>query len=159
MNKLEEYGPGPWCDEPDRVEFEAHGLPCLLRRNDLGAWCGYAAVPPGHPLHGQRYDCPDLDAHGGITFAGPCHGEICHVPRPGQPDNVWWFGFDCAHCFDLVPGMEKLLKESREQLGLSGHRFRSEYRDLAYVTEQTESLAEQLAAHCRPLNSISCEDD
>lgn len=46
---------GPWDDEPDRVEWrdEATGLPCLALRNDMfGSWCGYVAVPPGHPVHG-----------------------------------------------------------------------------------------------------------
>ena len=45
--------PGPWDDEPDRVEWrdEATGLPCLLRRGSpfIGVWCGYVALPPDHP--------------------------------------------------------------------------------------------------------------
>ncbi len=30
------WGRGPWDAEPDRVEFEHTGLPCLLRRNRSG---------------------------------------------------------------------------------------------------------------------------
>ena len=42
------WGQGPWDDEPDRVDFEHAGFPCLLLRNPrLGQWCGYVAVPPG----------------------------------------------------------------------------------------------------------------
>lgn len=39
---------GPWTTEPDRVDFRHAGLPCILHRGFLGAWCGYAGVPPGH---------------------------------------------------------------------------------------------------------------
>ncbi len=46
---------GPWVNEPDRVEWSRAGLPCLMLRNRSGAWCGYVAVPPGHPLHGLAY--------------------------------------------------------------------------------------------------------
>jgi hypothetical protein len=123
---------GPWDDEPDRVEFEHAGLPCLLNRGRMGQWCGYAAVPPGHPLHGQDYDVPDVKVHGGLTYAEACQGRICHLPEPGEPDDVWWFGFDCAHAWDVVPGVWRLPK--------------AEYRTVAYTRRETERLAEQLAA-------------
>ncbi len=29
-----------------------------------------------------------LDAYGGITFAGACRGDICHVARRGEPKHV-----------------------------------------------------------------------
>jgi hypothetical protein len=48
--------------------------------------------------------------HGGLTFADSCSDEvredgggICHIPYPGRPADVWWLGFDCAHCDDLSP--------------------------------------------------------
>lgn len=49
---------GPWDSEPNRVEWKHAGVPCLAVRNQFGAWCGYAAVPPGHPLHdcGHAFD-------------------------------------------------------------------------------------------------------
>jgi hypothetical protein len=33
------WPPGPWDDEPDRIEWidEATGQPCLMRRNGFGA--------------------------------------------------------------------------------------------------------------------------
>lgn len=62
---------------------------------------------------------------------------ICHLPEPGEPDNVWWFGFDCAHSGDLAPKYD----------GLGGHHFGDDmYRDLAYVEREVTSLAKQLAA-------------
>lgn len=145
------WGRGPWHSEPDRVDFEHAGLSCLLLRGALGAWCGYAAVTTSHPLHGKGYDqCIDstcgieycyehspsalLHAHGGLTYADACSGAICHIPKPGEPDDVWWFGFDCGHCDDLVPGMARY--SSIPERGI--------YRDLAYVRAETERLAEQL---------------
>jgi hypothetical protein len=139
------WGEGPWQSEPDRVDFRHAGLPCLLRRHErLGNWCGYAAVPPGHPLHGKHYHEVDVKAHGGLTYANACRGPICHVPGPGEPDDVWWFGFDCSHAFDLCPGMAAW----ERSLGCRPPEIdRLEtYRDLAYVRAQVEKLAEQLAS-------------
>ena len=156
-----EWGPGPWQDEPDKMQWAdpATGLPCLIVRGPVGALCGYVGVAPDHPAHGKNYDhwsygadgepsalepieeaINGLQAHGGLTFAGACgHGDdpargICHIPGDGEPDTVWWFGFDCAHCGDLSPDM--------------GRRRRDEgvYRDLAYVRDQVAALAAQLAA-------------
>lgn len=70
--------------------------------------------------------------------------RICHLPDPGEPDHVWWFGFDCGHAGDLSPGMERY---GRGQMPApwndSGY---DEYRDLPYVKEQVAELARQLKA-------------
>lgn len=158
-NNKYEYGPGPWSSEPDRLEFEEFGLPCLMHRNPLGAWCGYVAVPPGHPYYGRKGN--DLEVHGGITYADFCSGHVCHTPKPGQPDNVWWFGFDCAHCWDLIPWMVAQKSQdtwptldnmtgtvyvSSPELQEDGFRLFSHdvYRDVEYVKNQCKLLAEQL---------------
>lgn len=146
-----DLGPGPWDDEPDRVLWtdDATGLVCLARRGPLGAWCGYVGVPVGHPFHGENYHDVPADVHGGLTYAAPCdddpeHG-ICHVPEPGQPEHLWWLGFDCGHSFDLVPRMESVLRELDVNVKLPYSPPRT-YRDLAYVQEQCRELAIQLAA-------------
>jgi hypothetical protein len=147
-----EWGSGPWDGEPDKVSWtdEATGRPCLGVRNGMGAWCGYVAVDPGHLLHGEDYDMAsemlDIDVHGGLTFADRCQEGrpesegICHVPQPGQPHDVWWFGFDTAHAGDLVPSMARY----EAAWGL-GNRV-DIYRDLAYVQAECASLAKQLAS-------------
>ncbi len=140
---------GQWDDEPDRVEFVAHGLTCLLHRNHFGAWCGYVAVPSGHPAHGIGYDDvhelnPELHVHGGLTYSGVCEGAICHIPKPGEPDDVWWFGFDCAHEFDIVPRMLVPLSGLDESLHSPLWEVGS-YKDAYYVHGQTTELAKQLA--------------
>lgn len=141
--------PGPWHDEPDRVEFEHEGFPCLLLRNS--AWCGYVGVPPGHPWHGKNYDdvrTADGDwpsVHGGLTYSAACHGRICHVPKPGETDDVWWLGFDCAHSGDLVAFdlyAEPLLPHEKSFYGLSPDT----YRNVDYVRRETECLAAQARA-------------
>ena len=136
---LAQFGPGPWQDEPDRVEWRFEGFACLMvRQPDQGHWCGYVGLPPGHPWHGKDPD--DAQVHGGITYGSPCEGVVCHVPQPGEPDEVWWLGFDCAHSGDLSPG-------SMQRYGwppMSGT-----YKDRAYVEREVEQLARQ-AAEAKP---------
>lgn len=142
-----DWGEGPWLTEPDKIQWidERSNLDCLIVRNRLGALCGYVGIPPGHPLHGCDYDKPDLDIHGGLTFADRCDEHapegtgICHIPLPGRPADVWWLGFDCAHVCDLVPGMNQWTSAT-ESLG-----ERDVYRTVAYVKGECAHLAAQLA--------------
>jgi hypothetical protein len=142
QRKLELFGDGPWVDEPDRVEWRSHGLPCLIVRNKSnGALCGYVAVPPGHALYGLR-DLP-LDVHGGITYADACNEHICHVPREGEPAHVWWFGFDCAHAEDLVPlFFFRVVAPDGPPASYPGEVA---YRDISYARNECEHLAGMLA--------------
>jgi hypothetical protein len=121
---------GKWDNEPDDVTFEAHGRPCSMWRNNMGAWCGYVAVAEDSPLYGASYYYMESDhpinrvnVHGGLTFADV---------RRSDPSPLWWFGFDCAHCDDTVPSM---VKHGIEH----GH-----YRDMQWVREQVVQLAEQI---------------
>lgn len=151
INKTD-WPEGPWMHEPDRVDFSHAGFPCLALRNSLGAWCGYVALPPEHRLHGVEYmDIEDdLDVHGRLTYSSLCAEAICHVPEPGQPDNVWWLGFDCGHSGDLIPATLKIMREVRRANPLPAalmpwdRLLRDRYRDLAYVQDETRKLAEQL---------------
>ena len=121
---------GPWDNEPDRFEWRSQGFPCLAARSHVGAWCGYVAVPHGHPWHGKGYADIDTNAHGGLTYSGSCTGRICHIPEPGESDNVWWLGFDCAHAGDLYPGGHPLFTD---------HPWI--YRTLDYVRAEVDALA------------------
>lgn len=153
------WGIGPWQDEPDKMQWqdEETGLPCLIVRGPVGALCGYVGVAEGHPWHGHEYskplrpaeagedewmvDSPEsrIRVHGGLTFSAFCRESddeskgICHRPAPGEPDHVWWFGFDCAHCDDHSPLMKSLYGDDI-------------YRNVEYVQEQCRELARQLAA-------------
>lgn len=131
---------GPWHAEPDRIEWRtATGLTALMLRAWTGAWCGYVAVPPGHPAHGLReadaYDLLPGGVHGALTYAAACDELVGHVPATGEPGDVWWLGFDTGHWGDLLPDLAR-------HVGCPP----GQYRDVAYVRAEVESLAEQLAA-------------
>ena len=50
-------------------------------------FCGYVALPKGHPMHGQDYDNLSVDCHGGLTYSN-------------LEGNDWVIGFDCNHTYD-----------------------------------------------------------
>lgn len=134
------WPPGAWDDEPDRIEWRAPGskLPRLALRNNFGAWCGYVGLSEDHPLYGKTWSDPKAEAlsvHGGLTFGNACAGHICHVPRAGESDHVWWLGFDCCHSGDVAPGL---------RLPPDGLQDYEHYRDAAYVIREVEALAAQL---------------
>lgn len=151
---------GPWDGEPDKAQWqdEATGLPCLaVRHSRSGHWCGYVGVTEGHPFHGKHYDncsLPEsddrdstyIDVHGGLTFSNSCQpGEteatgVCHTPAPGEPDHVWWLGFDCAHSGDHGP-QDAVYEIERPE---SYWQRDGEYRDLSYVKSECRKLAAQI---------------
>lgn len=138
------WGPGPWQEEPDKVEWTTLGFPCLITRIPrLGHLCGYLAVPPGHPWHGKSYNDEgwDPEVHGGLTYAAKCSEFVCHVPAAGESDDVWWLGFDCAHSWDVSPGLEA--NYVRLGLGFSLSECPTVYRTVEYVRAQVEDLARQ----------------
>lgn len=133
---------GPWDEEPDRIEWRHLGFACLMVRSDVGVWCGYLGVPPGHPWHGDP-DPEGACAHGGVNYASACAGRVCHVAQPGEPADVWWLGFDCGHAFDLIPSISAHPGLRTAELA---KKMGWQYRDVAYVTEQVNRLAEQAKA-------------
>ncbi len=144
-----QWGNGEWQNEPDKKQWQdkATGYPCLIVRNQMGALCGYVGVTVDHPHFGQDYEKPDVEVHGGLTFADTCQPDadesrhICH--KVEGDDRVWWFGFDCAHYRDFIPGMGSL----RRGVGLKCFGDSPEtYKNLDYVTREVESLARQLKA-------------
>ena len=150
-----DWGPGPWQDEPDKVQWldEATGYPCMIRRGtDFGGfWCGYVGIPKSHPDHGKGYDDTETGprVHGGLTFADKCsHGDeataICHVVEPGEDDDVWWFGFDCGHAWDHMPARAAFYRAHKIDISPVLRDKVEVYRDQAYVTAEVESLARQL---------------
>lgn len=129
------WSPGPWHDEPDRVEFEHAGLRCLMLRSYGGTWLGYAGVFPEHSWYGVGYMATPGDSvsvHGGLTFSG-----IGERFNSGYFTGRWVFGFDCNHYGDFSPG-----GENRGTCSLGT----STYCDAAFVRREVASLAEQLAA-------------
>lgn len=145
----EGWAEGPWDHEPDLVEWRANAtqFALLIVRGPMGSLCGYVGLPPGHPLHGKSWeDFQTEHGHGGLTYSGACRGDICHVPAPGEPDDVWWLGFDCAHAWDVSPGLES-------RTGLRRRDELTAYRDIDYVMDEVERLAAELAGIAQPVES------
>ena len=148
-----DWGEGPWLTEPDKVQWQdpATGLPCLIVRNTevTGALCGYVGVPEGHPFFQKGYDDVPVEVHGGLTFAAFCRDTefadrgICHMVEPGEPDHVWWLGFDCSHAGDRSPRIDRLLRSLGSDRTWADYET---YKDLAYVKAEVTALAQQLAA-------------
>jgi hypothetical protein len=135
---------GEWDNEPDKLQWPdaATGLPCLIVRGPVGALCGYVGVSEDHPLYKKDYRTADVYVHGGLTFSALCRpGEnaegtgICHTPGPGEPEHVWWLGFDCAHWDDRVPGYPD---------SLGAFNSDAAYKDIRYVQVECALLAMQL---------------
>jgi hypothetical protein len=137
---------GPWTLEFDKKQWqdEATGLPCLIVRNKGGGHlCGYVGVTKDHPLFRVGYADVDLNEspHGGLTFSDHCQPNseedgICHLVEEGEDDQVWWLGFDCAHCMDLSPA----------------YSFSDgAYRNVEYVANECRALALELSKVERPI--------
>lgn len=162
-------------------DFEHKGLCCVITFGDSGHRCGYVGIPKTHILYGKEYDeyleikkknvwdrevsgiFPLLgtvideddririeayfNCHGGITYSGG--GEKSKYPIES---DLWWFGFDCAHCndgrdFDLAieyfPEIsERLLKAKQveDMFPIHGEHLWSKQE----VEEECKLLAEQL---------------
>lgn len=145
--RLEAMGPGPWQSESHYRHFKAHGLDCVISRNSsLFFWCGYVGLPKTHPWFGKNYDDVEVEVHGGLTYGKECDGHICHVTQPGEPDDLYWVGFDCWHCDDLAPGMleaDRAMKRIHPEL--FSRLLHGIYRLEEYVVEETTQLAKQLS--------------
>lgn len=134
--------PGPWRNEPDRVEWlsEKFGYPCLIKRVEHGGHlCGYVGVPPDHPCHGEDYD-EDYDE---VEFEDVVHGGLTYADNDTEgPSELWWFGFDCAHAGDLMP----LANQGSTSMGWLPD-FGSPggvYRDCEFVRQEVERLAKAI---------------
>jgi len=131
--------PGPWDSEPDMVEWEFKNSICAIVRNSLESLCGYAGVYQGHPSYEKGYDEVECQAHGGLTFSSYQYSDREHHLKNGN--KVWYFGFDCAHSGDCIPGMSGLLTSGVKAFE---DPIRGTYRNIGYVLAETEQLASQL---------------
>lgn len=104
-----------------------------------------------------------IEVHGGLTFSGSCMESedpaegICHVPEPGRSHDIWWFGFDCGHAWDLSPRLqaeldaiipnretERMMREAINAANNIGDMWRETYRTFGWVKEEVTRLAAQV---------------
>jgi len=103
-----------------------------------------------------------VEVHGGLTYANACSGHICHVPKQGEPDDVWWFGFDTSHAGDFSPELDLIIRKcgGRRDVEPYDHdraialhavdwSAADVYRTLDYVQQETNRLADQLAVRAK----------
>lgn len=128
---------------------------CVVKRTSMGHFCGYVGVTKKSVLYGQYYytsdvkpdeeddsgfqtveltdvqsKINDISVHGGLTYSNT---NLYSVDIFG--DEIWWFGFDCAHYNDAN------LYELDSLLSL---KDTSVYRDFDYTEEQVKLLSDQL---------------
>jgi len=111
-----------------------------------GHWCGYVGIPKEHKYHGKSHgDCDDIEAPGGITYGYECDGKpgvgVCHH-SDSEEDDVWWLGFDCAHCWDYQPASEAFCGKTAPYY--ENHKDRLNYKTLVFVQNECNKLAKQL---------------
>lgn len=155
----------PWLGEPAPWHHEM----MAMLRGPMGAWCGYVAVGPRHPLHGKSYQSivkpprhilnrevdmvkisvidllcgvDDLGEGVSVSLCFDVHGGLTYSDDhcPGaEPDGNWWFGFDCSHAGDIVP---RLVEEMPDYPPAPG----DVYRTFDYAKAEVLSLAKQMVA-------------
>ena len=134
--------PKGYENEPDYVKGWILGMPYRIQRHpEMGHLCGYIRLPKDHPwmkdaakkkptrtLRGKyRFDAKGYFARGISSIN--VHGDVTYYGGLRRGNGLW-IGFDCAHYMDFVPGQR--------------HHFENtEYRDVAYVKKELESIAEQ----------------
>jgi hypothetical protein len=146
-----QWGDGPWQTEPDLVEWREDGVPypLMMIRGMQGAWCGYAGLPPGHPLFGAG-------TRGGasltqeITWASPCGDDDGPLRPTGEPPNCWWLGFDCAHVMQYAPRIDCLIRRERSDAHSFAMFNPDRYVTLDECRHMTIAFARELLALARP---------
>jgi hypothetical protein len=92
------------------------------KRSERDMWNNLAQLTAAH--YHPRARCagdhsPEaiLNAHGGITYSDLETSEDCCIRRPEvSVDPVYFYGFDCGHYMDVLPGMLAMNKDMRKRL-------------------------------------------
>ena len=105
--------------------FQEHGILCLLRRVDLGYWCGYVIFDPKQIQNDKGIPSVEeiagsITVHWGITFNSEIGGLLV-------------LGFDCGHSGDKTFYPDG-----------SGFNPSDTYRTKEYAKQETKSMAEQI---------------
>ena len=101
--KLPEEVQRDFEDHPQPELSSYHSYSYLLRRNDMGNWCGYIAIPieKYESLSNDQREKLE-DVHGGITFSS--RGSLSELLNEGEKekDETMILGFDTVHGGDLI---------------------------------------------------------
>lgn len=157
-----------WWNEDNKVDFEAEGFKCCMRRGPLGTWCGYVGIPVSHPWHGKSYNDyiepttdmlgpRDANDHGSIdllcmAFSGKdptkelslglamrVHGGITYAANQEPHGKPDGLWW---FGFDCAHAGDLVPSFAEQRLI---HTRGDIYRDQSYVVAEVQSLAAQLA--------------
>lgn len=105
---------------------------CIIKRTPHGKHlCGYVLLTKDNKYFEVEYDDIRIHVHGGLTFSD-------------FYESVWMVGFDCGHYNDYQPAYEYS----------SGV-----YRDMEYVINECQNLAEDFSKHSKELERNKKIDD
>lgn len=154
IDKLD-WGPGEWLEEPDEKYWvdESNRYNCAILRSPVtGSLCGYVQMSDNHPFVDCDYDHIDVSVHGRLIYK---EKSLPTGHNASESQLSSWIGFDTSHVFDIMPRIRALLR-SLDTTGNSGCRkpsgevgfniYDEQYRDMAYVASEVESLAAQIKA-------------
>jgi hypothetical protein len=154
------WADGEWMNEPDKIQWSDRmtGMPCLIVRNIIsGGLCGYVGVNETHPLFGVHHERVGrlVSTRWAITYSSLCQegnppGKgICHIPQPGEPDRVWWFGFAPDTWTDISPLLYPTMFDRHplnKYLAQTLHEENAGYRNIQTVEAAVRELCIQIAA-------------
>ena len=135
LHNKDSWGEGPWRLEYDFALWidEVTLYPCIMRRNQYGAWCGFVGLNERHPWYLIEVDnkCWDyIDVHGSVGMASfDKKFDLEFVP----PHRKWWVGFNCSGRYDFSPKIKP-----------DDDTNSKKYRDADYVKSEVEEMARQL---------------
>lgn len=146
--------------------FFGIGLRDCVKRSCLGEDCPATPERLIHGIHGSLTwaSLSDLPvAEGSSDTPVPEFSSLACEPAPGEEHEVWWFGFDCGHGFDVCPAMEARLQREVGDVPfladlLSRRHEYQTYRTIDFVKSHCRRLALQLDDrdwHAR-LDEIEC---
>ncbi len=157
----------PWFREDNKVDFEADGFRCAMRRGPLGSWCGYVGVPSAHSWFGLTYNATikptkdmlgprdmqdfgpidllcaalsqkDIEEEMSISLAMRVHGGITYSDDHAPYSEPDGLWWFGFDCAHSGDLIPSLAENWR--LDHSGDT----YRDQSYVVSECQSLAAQL---------------
>jgi hypothetical protein len=161
--KMRRGGYDAWCGYVGiGSEHPLYGLPTNHPLKLPSSWFDGRKLDQGlgpmdlfiHMLGAKSMDdsCPisiAFHVHGGVDYADD------HVPHQ-EPDGRWWFGFDCGHAGDYLPGLDmrgfmtemidSMPEHVRDTMRGIMAKQTNVYRDQQYVVSECQSLAAQLNA-------------
>lgn len=131
------------------TRFEYKGFPCVVLFTNMGHRCGYVGLPMENKYYTQNYDDIPIDCHGGLTYAS-------FYLSLQEETNLWWIGFDTAHCFDKsdFEKAKEYFKDEPEVMKsiLFSEELNKRYdiggevRSLEYCIEECKNIVDQITA-------------